>query len=81
MFDLVVRGDLVLPDRVLGGGFLAVRDGTIDALGVCDPPAAERVDATGHLIFPGVIDGQVHAGSAEGSVTGAPGTSTFIRPV
>ena len=27
MFDLVVRGDLVLPDRVLEDGFLAVRDG------------------------------------------------------
>ena len=32
MFDLVVRGDLVLPDRVLAEGFLAVRDGVIGAL-------------------------------------------------
>ena len=29
MYDLVVRGDLVLPDRVLADGFLAVRGGTI----------------------------------------------------
>ena len=67
MFDLVVRGDLVLPDRVLAGGFLAVCDGLIGALGVgTAPDAARAIDATGSLVFPGVIDGQVHAGSAEG---------------
>ena len=67
MYDLVVRGDLVLPDRVLADGFLAVRDGTIGALGTGDAPeAAQTVDAAGRLIFPGVIDGQVHAGSCEG---------------
>ncbi len=67
MFDLVVHGDLVLPDRVLAGGFLAVRDGLIGALGVgTAPDAAQTVDATGSLVFPGVIDGQVHAGSADG---------------
>ena len=32
-FDCVVRGDLVLPDRVLAAGYLAVRDGVIAALG------------------------------------------------
>ena len=86
MFDLVVRGDLVLPDRVLTGGFLAVRDGVIGALGVGDTPeAAAEVDAADHLIFPGVIDGQVHAGSAEGiagladaSVAAAAGGVTTI---
>ena len=94
MFDLVVHGDLVLPDRVLRGGFLAVRGGVIGALGVGDAPAAaESVDATGHLIFPGVIDGQVHAGSAEGiamaskvkwspydgMIFGARVTGTYVR--
>ena len=86
MYDLVVRGDLVLPDRVLAGGFLAVRDGTIGALGTGDAPeAAETVDASGRLIFPGVIDGQVHAGSCEGiaglgdaSVAAAAGGVTTI---
>lgn len=86
MFDLVVRGDLVLPDRVLAGGFLAVRDGTISALGAGPAPeAAQQVDASGHLVFPGVIDGQVHAGSAEGieglgdaSVAAAAGGVTTI---
>ena len=86
MYDLVVRGDLVLPDRVLAGGFLAVRDGAIGALGTGDAPeAAETVDASGRLIFPGVIDGQVHAGSCEGiaglgdaSVAAAAGGVTTI---
>ena len=86
MFDLVVRGDLVLPDRVLTDGFLAVRDGAIGALGTgAAPEAAQQVDAAGHLIFPGVIDGQVHAGSAEGiegladaSVAAAAGGVTTI---
>ena len=89
MFDLVVRGDLVLPDRVLAEGFLAVRDGTIGALGALGtgeaPEAAETLEAAGHLIFPGVIDGQVHAGSCEGiagladaSVAAAAGGVTTI---
>ena len=86
MFDLVVRGDLVLPDRVLAEGFLAVRDGTIGAIGTGEAPeAAETVEAAGHLIFPGVIDGQVHAGSCEGiagladaSVAAAAGGVTTI---
>ena len=76
MFDLVVRGDPVLPDRVLEGGFLAVQGGVIGALGVGEAPeAAESVDASGHLIFPGVIDGQVHAGSCEGIAGLADGIS------
>lgn len=85
-FDLVVRGDLVLPDRVLDNGYLGIRDGRIAAVGVDAPPAANQtVDATGKLIFPGVIDGQVHAGSAEGieglgdaSVAAAAGGVTTI---
>ncbi len=67
MLELVVRGDLVLPDRVLENGYLGVRGGTIVAVGQDAPPEArETIDAAGKLVFPGVVDGQVHAGSAEG---------------
>ncbi len=67
MFDLIARGDLVLPDRVLKDGYLAVQDQSIAAIGVGPAPGAKQtLDAAGKLIFPGVIDGQVHAGSAEG---------------
>ena len=66
-FDLLVRGDLVLPDRVLRDGWLAIAGERIAAVGVGAPPeAAGTVDADGKLVFPGFIDGQVHAGSAEG---------------
>ena len=87
MHDLVVRGDLVLPERVLPGGFLAVDAGTIAAVGVGPPPPAAktRLEAAGKLVFPGVIDGQVHAGSAAGieglgdaSVAAAAGGVTTI---
>ena len=40
MFDLIVRGDLVLPDRVLTAGYLAVQGGTIAAIGVGPAPDA-----------------------------------------
>ena len=67
MFDLIVRGDLVLPDRVLAGGYLGISEGTIGAIGTSPaPPAKATVDAGGKLVFPGVVDGQVHAGSAAG---------------
>ena len=86
MFDLVVSGDLVLPDRVLSGGHLAVSGGTIRAVGVGAPPAAKTaVETGGKLVFPGVVDGQVHAGSAAGieglgdaSVAAAAGGVTTI---
>ncbi len=66
-FDLVIRGDLVLPEEMLPEGYVAVAAGRIAAIGAGEvPPARETVDARGRLVFPGVIDGQVHAGSAEG---------------
>ncbi len=65
--DLLIRGDLVLPDRVLPDGHVAVAGGRIAAIGQSDPPAAREIrDFRGHLVFPGIIDGQVHAGSADG---------------
>ena len=86
MFDLVVRGDLVLPDRLVPGGHLAILDGTIRAVGVGALPVARTtVEAGGKLVFPGVVDGQVHAGSAAGieglgdaSVAAAAGGVTTI---
>jgi len=65
--DLLIRGDLVLPDRVLPDGYVAVAGGRIATLGQGDPPSAREIqDFRGCLIFPGIIDGQVHAGSADG---------------
>ena len=65
--DLLIRGDLVLPDRVLPDGYVAVAGGRIAAVGQSDPPPAREMrDYRDHLVFPGIVDGQVHAGSADG---------------
>ena len=72
-FDLLVRGDLVLPARVLRGGALGVRDGRI--AGVFEPgaavEAAETRDCTGRYVLPGLVDTHVHTLStpAEGIAT------------
>jgi allantoinase len=63
-FDLVVAGNVVLADRIIDDGFVAVSGGKIAAVGRGAPPAGrERFDARGQWVMPGVIDGQVHAGS------------------
>jgi allantoinase len=63
-FDLVVSGNLVLADRIVEDGFVAVSGGKVALTGQGAPPQArERFDASGLWVLPGVLDGQVHAGS------------------
>ncbi len=60
--DLFVHGGrLVTPEGVTAGD-VWIRDGRIHAVGIdLDVPAElARLDATGHLVFPGLIDPQVH---------------------
>src|SRR5689334_20331915 len=67
-FDLVIRGDVVTADAVISDAFVAVRGETIAQVGSGPPPRAERVeDNRGALLFPGLVDAQVHAGSHEGT--------------
>ena len=62
--DLVIRGDIVTPDRVISDGYVAVCGETIESVGSGMPPAAtETQDCRGCWIIPGVIDGQTHAAS------------------
>lgn len=66
-FDRLIRGDIVLPDRVLANGFVAVRGETIAAIGQGEAPAAAEVlDFTGHVVLPGLVDGHMHTSSAFG---------------
>lgn len=61
-FDLVLKGTLVLPDRLVPDGYVAVRDGLVAAVGQGDVPAAkERHELGKALILPGAIDAQVHS--------------------
>ncbi|OJB07318.1 allantoinase, partial [Burkholderia ubonensis] len=63
-FEQVVRGRLVDARQVVDDGWFAIRDGVIVARGAGVPPAARNViDARGQWVLPGVVDGQVHAGS------------------
>jgi allantoinase len=66
-FDLVVCGEVVLPNRVLPHGFVAVRAGKVALVGEGAPPAArEKQDFAGCYVMPGAIDGQVHSRSQAG---------------
>jgi allantoinase len=61
-FDLVLAGTVVLPDGVIKGGYVAVRDGKIAHVGTGTPPAARESHLLGDaLILPGAIDAQVHS--------------------
>jgi len=67
-FDLVVAGTVVLPDQVIEGGYVAVRDGVIAAVARGAPPAARERHKLGNaFILPGAIDGQVHSRSTKGA--------------
>jgi allantoinase len=85
--DLLVRGDLVVPDGVLWGGSLAVAGERI--VGVLGPDAGvaarRHVDATGRYVLPGLVDTHVHTLSspAEGvaaatAAAAAGGVTTIV---
>lgn len=65
---LIDNGVIVTMDggrRVLDGGHVLVEDGRIAAIGEgASPPAerAERIDARGMVVMPGLIDTHAHAG-------------------
>jgi len=66
-FDLVLTGDVVLSDRVVPGGYVAVRGETIAAIGEGAPPPAKAIaDHRGRLILPGLVDGHMHTSSSTG---------------
>ncbi|MDP9807450.1 allantoinase [Rhizobium tibeticum] len=66
-FDLVLQGTVVLPERILEAGYVAVHDGKIAEVGLGVPPAARERHLLGKaLILPGAIDAQVHSLSQKG---------------
>ncbi|HYI83980.1 MAG TPA: amidohydrolase family protein [Acetobacteraceae bacterium] len=66
-FDRVILGDLVLPEGMLPGGYVAVRGETIAAVGQgVAPPSALVADHSGMLVLPGLVDGHMHTSSSAG---------------
>ena len=65
--NTVITGTVVTGREVIYDGWLAIRDGRIEAIGCGEPPATTaRFDAGDALVLPGVVDGQTHAGSYQG---------------
>ena len=69
MTDLLIRGGTVITmdeaRRVITDGAVAITAGRIEAVGpAAELPqrAAEIIDARGHAVLPGLIDGHAHAG-------------------
>ena len=84
--DLVVQGDIALPDGgLLESGWLAVSEGRVAAVSETPLTGIEHVDASGHLILPGFVDAHVHTRSyidegitATTRAAAAGGTTTVI---
>lgn len=67
-FDLVLSGQVVLTNRELPQGFVAVRDGKVALVGEGAAPAGrERHDLGAAMILPGAVDAQVHSLSQKGA--------------
>ena len=65
--DLVVTGNIVLDDRILIDGFIAIRNGLIEQVGEGSAPMAKTTENySGGYVLPGAIDGQVHSLSQHG---------------
>jgi allantoinase len=66
MLDLLVTGDLVLGHGVARDGAVGVLDGRVAGLYAsagAAPAARETVDASGCLVYPGMVDAHVHCHS------------------
>ncbi|WP_432431747.1 hypothetical protein [Rhizobium leguminosarum] len=50
-FDLVLQGTVVLPDRILEEGYVAVRDGKIAEVGLGVPPAGRERHLLGKALM------------------------------
>ena len=66
-YDLVIRGEVVLTDRSIPDGHVAIRGERIAAIGEGEPPPARATaDHRGRLVLPGLVDGHMHTSSSTG---------------
>ena len=74
--DLIIRGRVVTPQATLEDGWVAISGSTIHSVGEGKAPEALAIhDAGDAYVFPGIIDGQTHAGS----YLGLPGIEPTTR--
>ena len=66
MADQVFVGTVVLPDRIVDGGYVLVGHGLVQAIGSGAAPSGERHGGNGFFVLPGAIDAQVHSRSQKG---------------
>src|SRR5436853_7500854 len=76
MADVVIRGGSVVTPEATIRADVAIEDGMIRAVGPELPGGRKEVDATGRIVFPGVIDVHVHFNEPghtewEGAATGS----------
>jgi dihydroorotase (multifunctional complex type) len=85
-YDLVVHGDVALPDgTLLKDGWLAIAEGRVAATSATPLSGKEIVEAPGLLVLPGFVDAHVHTRScvdegitATTRAAAAGGTTTVI---
>jgi allantoinase len=66
-YDLVILGEVVLTDRTIAHGHLAIRGERIAAIGEgLAPPAKRLANHRGQLVLPGLVDGHMHTSSSTG---------------
>lgn len=69
MTDLIIRGNLILPDRVIENGWLLLRDELIEEIReagqIPDRPATDIHDYRGYWVSPGLIDLHLHGALGE----------------
>lgn len=66
-FDIVLKGNLVLSDRIVENGYVAISEGRIALVGQGEAPSSNVSESyQGCWLFPGVIDSQVHSRSQSG---------------
>jgi allantoinase len=65
-YDLVIKGNAVLPEKIMYDTTVAIKDGRIVDIFASDEvvEGKEIIDATGRYILPGAIDAHVHCYSS-----------------